>query len=351
MMTHRLLLRPWQDEDISLFAAMNQDPRVMEFFPALLTHEESVQRVAYYRHHFTEHGFGLWAVELKATREFIGFVGLAIPTFAAQFTPCVEIGWRLAFNHWDQGYATEAARRVLGQAFYEQGLKEVVSFTPRQNLRSQKVMQKLGMIHTPQDDFDHPSLPKDHPLARHVLYRYTEAQLKTQDAVTIEPYNPAWPNLAAREIQCLRSYLNSPEIMDIAHVGSTAIPGLSAKPVIDLAMAVTNLEVAKTWIPRLAAENYIFWRENPDPTRLFFAKDLPPYGPRRTCHLHITEATHPQWQSKKQFRDYLIAHPEVQKAYTDLKYQLSLEFPEDREAYTEAKGRFVEEILQRFNQK
>lgn len=176
--TKRLILRQWKDEDIPAFAAMNQDPEVMKYFPATLSYEESASRVDSQRRHFKEHGFCFFAVELKATREFIGFVGLAIPIFKTHFTPCVEIGWRIASQYWNQGYATEAAKMVLHLAFEKYGLKEVVSFAPKVNAPSIAVMEKIGMQHDPQDDFDHPGLPKDHPLSRHVLYRLTSKKFQ-----------------------------------------------------------------------------------------------------------------------------------------------------------------------------
>jgi ribosomal-protein-alanine N-acetyltransferase len=169
--TLRLHLRPWRDEDLAPFAAMNADPRVMEFFPALLGREQSDAMVAGIREHFSGHGFGLWAVEVPGVAEFIGFVGLAIPRFEAHFTPCVEIGWRLAREHWGRGYATEAARAALDFGFRDLELEEIVSFTTAANVRSRAVMERIGMTRSPEDDFDHPAVSEDHPLRRHVLYR------------------------------------------------------------------------------------------------------------------------------------------------------------------------------------
>ena len=120
---------------------------------------------------FDEQGFGLWAVEVPGVADFVGFVGLHVPTFETHFTPCVEIGWRLAYEHWGRGYATEAAQRALDFAFDELHLDEVVSFTVPDNVRSRAVMERLGMTRTPDEDFDHPVLPEGHRLRRHVLYR------------------------------------------------------------------------------------------------------------------------------------------------------------------------------------
>lgn len=169
--TPRLVLRTWRDEDLAPFAAMNADPRVMEHFPSVLTREESDALVVRIGASIEEHRFGFWAVEMPGVANFVGFVGLAVPSFEAPFMPCVEIGWRIAFEHWDRGIATEAARAALDAAFGQLGLAEVVSFTVTDNTRSRRVMERLGMRHDPRDDFDHPRLPEGHPLRRHVLYR------------------------------------------------------------------------------------------------------------------------------------------------------------------------------------
>jgi RimJ/RimL family protein N-acetyltransferase len=169
--TPRLLLRPWRDEDLSGFARMSGDPRVMQYMPKHLTREESDDLAAGIRRNFDRQGFGLWAVEVTGGEPFIGFVGLAIPRFEAHFTPCVEIGWRLAAEHWGHGYATEAGQAARDFAFERLGLPEIVSFTTVANTRSRRVMERLGMMHDPDDDFDHPSLPVNHPIRPHVLYR------------------------------------------------------------------------------------------------------------------------------------------------------------------------------------
>ena len=140
----------------------------MEHFPALLTRAESDAMVERIDAHFERHGFGLWAVEVVDQSPFIGFVGLIIPSFEAHFTPCVEVGWRMARDFWGRGYATEAARACVTFAFDQAGLKEIVSMTVPDNMRSRRVMERLGMTRNPADDFDHPLLP-DH--RRHILYR------------------------------------------------------------------------------------------------------------------------------------------------------------------------------------
>lgn len=150
---------------------MNADPQVMEHFPAVLSRAESDERIARIENHLQQHGFGLWAVEIVNVAPFVGFIGLCIPAFAASFTPCVEIGWRLAARVWGRGLATEGARAALAFGFDVLGLNEIVSTTVPTNIRSRRVMEKIGMVRDPHADFDHPLLPSGHRLARHVLYR------------------------------------------------------------------------------------------------------------------------------------------------------------------------------------
>jgi ribosomal-protein-alanine N-acetyltransferase len=174
--TARLQLRRWTDADRAPFADLNADPRVMEHLSRRLSRAESDELVDRIEAEFAARGFGLWAVEVRDSGMLAGFVGLHVPGFDAHFTPAVEIGWRLAHAAWGHGYATEAARAVLDLAFGSAGLAEVVSMTTPANLRSQRVMQRLGMHRDPADDFDHPSFPDGHRLRRHILYRITAAE-------------------------------------------------------------------------------------------------------------------------------------------------------------------------------
>jgi RimJ/RimL family protein N-acetyltransferase len=169
--TPRLWLRAWRDEDREPFARHNADPRVVEYLGAPLSRGESDALVERIQAHFRTHGFGLWAVEVSGVAPFVGFIGLSVPAFRAAFTPCVEIGWRLACEHWGHGYATEGARAALAFGFETLDLDEVVSFTVPANVSSRRVMERLGLRHSPADDFEHPGLPSGHPLRRHVLYR------------------------------------------------------------------------------------------------------------------------------------------------------------------------------------
>jgi RimJ/RimL family protein N-acetyltransferase len=166
---HRVVLRPWQDRDTDAFAAMNADPRVMEFFVAPLSREESDSLLARMRAVIEERGWGWWCVDING--ECAGFTGLSSPPYETPFTPCVEVGWRFRPQFWGHGYATEAAQLALDYGFKTLQLREIVSFTATGNQRSRRVMERIGMQRDLGGDFDHPRVPEGHPLRRHVLYR------------------------------------------------------------------------------------------------------------------------------------------------------------------------------------
>ena len=169
--TARLVLGTWSDEDADGLLELSNDREVMRHFPGLASREQIDALVARHRANLAAGRPGLYAVRVAATSRFIGFVGLATPSFEAPFMPCVEIGWRLRRDAWGHGYATEAARAVLAHGFDTLGLAEIVSFTTTGNEPSRAVMRRLGMHHDPAEDFDHPSVPEGHPVRPHVLYR------------------------------------------------------------------------------------------------------------------------------------------------------------------------------------
>ncbi|HEY3912297.1 MAG TPA: GNAT family N-acetyltransferase [Stellaceae bacterium] len=168
--TSRLLLRPWRDADLAAFAAMSANPAVMEFLLPIAQPGGCESWAARLQAHWRDHGFGRWAVEIPGVASFIGVVGLAWIPYEAHFTPAVEIAWRLARAYWGRGYATEAAGAALDYGFDSLGLREIVAVTVPANLRSRRVMERLGMMRAPEDDYDHPNVPEG-PLKRHVLYR------------------------------------------------------------------------------------------------------------------------------------------------------------------------------------
>jgi RimJ/RimL family protein N-acetyltransferase len=165
----RLLLRDWKDSDLEPFIAMNADPVVMRYFPAFLTRDESIASFERQRRSLNERGWGLWAVEVDGV--FAGFCGLNIPSFAAPFMPCTEIGWRFRPEFWGRSLAYRAALQVLEFGFQTLKLDEIVSFTAAINLRSRKLMERLRFQRDLNGNFEHPSIPVGHPLRPHVLYR------------------------------------------------------------------------------------------------------------------------------------------------------------------------------------
>jgi RimJ/RimL family protein N-acetyltransferase len=189
--TERLHLRQWIESDREPFARLNADPRVMEFLPSILDRaasdamivgvasptENRIQTL------IAERGWGLWAVELKQDKQFIGYVGLHIPTADLPFSPCVEVGWRLAFEYWGKGYATEAAQAALKVGFDRLNLPEIVSFTAINNHRSSAVMERLGM-NRQAETFEHPSLTVGHPLREHCLYRLSREKWDSNHSIS-----------------------------------------------------------------------------------------------------------------------------------------------------------------------
>lgn len=177
--TDRLILRTWNVSDIPLMTAISSDPLVMEHFPSTQDLATTQRLIDHINQQYEKFGYAVYAVETKDTHEFIGFVGLShppfeIPNFQPKGLPIVEIGWRLSSQHWGRGYATEAAKAVLHYAFTKLNLGEIISFTVVANVNSRRVMEKIGLHHSENDDFDHPKIEENNPLRRHVLYRLTQ---------------------------------------------------------------------------------------------------------------------------------------------------------------------------------
>ena len=179
--TQRLILRTWHDDDAEIFAKINQDPKVIEFLRGPMSLEEAKTFMEGTNRHINAHGFGLFAATLKETKQLIGFIGLNIPGFEAPFTPCVEIGWRLAHQYWGKGYAHEGAKAVLKFGFEKFDLKEIVAFTAINNIRSTRVMEKIGMQRDLEGDFAHPKIATDHKLSQHMLYRISRGSFYASD--------------------------------------------------------------------------------------------------------------------------------------------------------------------------
>jgi RimJ/RimL family protein N-acetyltransferase len=173
--TPRLVLRSWRDSDIDPWVEMSADPRVMEHFPNTYTRAQSEASLIRMRERLEREGHGWWPIEVKGGTSFAGVIVLQEIPFDSHFTPAMEVGWWLAYDHWGKGYATEGARAALAYAFGELQRSEIVAITTPVNVRSQRVMERLGMTRDPADDFDNPYIAAGHPLRRHVLYRTRQA--------------------------------------------------------------------------------------------------------------------------------------------------------------------------------
>lgn len=169
--TERLILRTLHDNDLFSLFIINQDVKVMEYFPNVQSLEDTKKLIDKVKFNFNKYGYSLYAIIRKDTSEFIGFIGLLMADFQAHFTPAIEISWRLSAKHWGQGFATEGAKAVLEYAFIKLNVTEVVSFTAQSNIRSINIMKKIGLNHNQSDDFNHPKLDSTSPLKHHVLFR------------------------------------------------------------------------------------------------------------------------------------------------------------------------------------
>lgn len=171
LLTPRLILRPVTENDFVSMYEMGQDPRVMEFLGPLQTKEEVQSFIKKIQEHQKTHGFSYMAIEHKSTKHFFGLIGLLVPSYPLPFSPCVEIGWRLRYEAWGQGYALESAQELMRWGFEEKKLAEIVSFTAIINKRSEELMKRLGMTSDPKENFQHPKVSQGDPLKEHVLYR------------------------------------------------------------------------------------------------------------------------------------------------------------------------------------
>jgi RimJ/RimL family protein N-acetyltransferase len=182
----QIFLRQWRDSDLEPFAMMNADPEVMRHFPALRSRSETAASMEKLRRAIDERGWGLWAVDVDGA--FAGLTGLNVPDFSAHFTPCTEIGWRFRREFWGRNLAYRSACAALAFGFESLKLSEIVGFTVPANIRSRRLLERLGFQRNPKEDFDHPALPEGHPIRRHVLYRAkTYPKLEEQAAARIEP--------------------------------------------------------------------------------------------------------------------------------------------------------------------
>lgn len=327
--TERLILRAPQKSDLDDLIRLRTDPLVMQYVGnGLIQTKEQVEEfltiaIAYQQ----KYGFGFCSVFEKESEQFIGQAGLFHLGFDDTQAD-IEIAYRLQQKAWGMGYATELAQALIAWGFTHLSVKKLVALAWPLNIRSQSVLEKSGMIYKGLINF------RD----REVLYY----EIYKDDKIELVPYNSNWPKMAQDEINKLREILPKEHILDIQHVGSTAIANIQSKPIIDIQIAVDSLQVMKPIvINALKKLDYIYWSENPDIERMFFVKGMPPFGLKRTHHVHVSEMTCKHWLQKIRFRDYLLAYPEVAQAYEALKIELAKKYTYNREKYTQEKSAFI----------
>ncbi len=332
--TKRLVLKTPELSHFADLLALRTDPEVMKYIGkngALQTKEEVAQFLTLAIAYQAKHGFGFCSVFEKESGNFVGQAGLCHLALDDSQTE-IELAYRLNKHSWGKGYATELARALITWGFQHLPVHKLIAVTHSDNTRSKNVLNKTGMIHIGKRDY------RGVQVESYEIYK--------NDSIELVPYRPEWVDLARAEIQMLRRLLPSSELLDIQHVGSTAIPNIHAKPIIDIQIAVKSLAIIKPIaIERLTSQSYVYWHDNPDVERMFFVKGMPPFGDKRTHHVHIVEPTSKHWQEKLQFRDYLCLHPEAAKEYETLKINLAKHYAYDREGYTDAKAVFINTIL------
>jgi len=281
-----------------------------------------------------KHRLGFCSIFEKESGNFIGQAGLFYLGYADEQAD-VEIAYRLHKAYWSKGYATELVKALIRWGFDHLPVDKLIAITHPDNIASQKVLKKAGLNLIAERKW-------------HDGTKLSWFETYRNDAIELTPYNTEWPKMADLEIKKLLDLLPKNHVIDIQHVGSTAIPNLMAKPIVDIQIAVDSLIACKpSAIEVLKTLGYEYWAENPDPERLFFMKGMPPFGDKRTHHVHIVEPSSKHWKEKILFRDYLSAHPEVAYDYQRLKQKLASEHPYDREQYTNKKTEFIKNVLKK----
>jgi GrpB-like predicted nucleotidyltransferase (UPF0157 family)/RimJ/RimL family protein N-acetyltransferase len=260
------------------------------------------------------------------------------------------LGFYAVAEYAGQGYMSAGLKLILQKVFKELNLHRIEINIQPENIRSIMLVKNHGFRN---EGFSPRYLKVNGVWQGHEHWAMTyedfiknDEDVLERDHIDITPYNPKWPAMADFEIKRLQKVFPDNNLVDIQHVGSTAIPGLSAKPIIDIQVAVNALNAIKPIaIQELAKLAYEYWFENPDPSKMFFVKGMPPFGEKRTHHVHIVEYASTHWKNKIIFRDYLRAHPNVAKDYEALKNKLAVEHAFERERYTDAKLEFVNHVL------
>lgn len=328
--TQRLILKTTEQSDFDHLFALRSDPDVMQYTEQGVQSKEDVQRflditIPYQK----KYGFDLGVVFEKSSHNFVGQAGL-FQSADLHEPSQVELGFSFHKRYWGRGYGTEIVNALIQWGFEQLSIQKIVAYADPQNTACHRVLLKCGMI----------QMGVENQLIKFEIYK--------ADCIELISHQTNWHHLAETEIQLLKSVLPTQSILDIQHVGSTAIPNICAKPIIDIQIAVNSLTAAKQdSIDALKKLGYEYWADNPDPERLFFVKGMPPFGMKRTHHVHIVEPTSVHWQEKIQFRDYLLSHPQDALDYEKLKWELARQYRYDRESYTTSKTQFIRDILEK----
>ena len=334
--TKRLILKTLELSDFDRLLALQSDSDVMQHTGAgcAQTAEQVKEYLSFSISYQKKHRIGFCTVFEKETGELVGEAGVFHLLFD-DTQPQIEVGYHLHKKFWGKGYATELVKALVQWGLEHLPNSKLVATAYPENSASQKVLKKAGF------DFRFKMLlPNGKEIFWYEIYK--------NDAIEIVLYNAEWPHMADLEIKKLHEVLPADHILDIQHIGSTAIPGISAKPIIDIQIAVDSLPAIKQpAIDALKILGYEYWYENPDPERMFFVKGMPPFGEKRSHHVHIVRPTSRHWQEKIQFRDYLLSHPEAVTEYAQLKTTLATQHRYDRELYTDSKTQFVNDILKK----
>ncbi|HAT8179101.1 TPA: GNAT family N-acetyltransferase [Legionella pneumophila] len=260
------------------------------------------------------------------------------------------LGFYAVADYAGKGYMSTGLKLILAKVFKEMGLHRIEANIQPENIRSIWLVKQNGFRY---EGFSPRYLKVDGVWQGHEHWAITyedfikdDCDVLEKDHIDIVAYNREWPLLAKIEMAKLQASFPANSVIDIQHVGSTAIPGMASKPIIDIQIAVSSLEEMKSIaVPILQKLGYEYWEDNPDPERMFFVKGMPPYGNGRTHHVHIVETLSRHWKGKILFRDYLLSHSEAAEEYQQLKIKLAQEHKYDREQYTDAKSEFINQIL------
>lgn len=337
--TKRLILKLPELSDFNDLLALRADPDVMRYIgngdiQTLVQVKDFLTMAMDYQ---KKYGIGFCSVFEKESGDFIGQAGLFHTSFN-DTQPDIEIAYRLHKKYWGRGYATELVKALIRWGFEHLSVQKLVAGAHPDNIASQKVLIKSGLDY--RGIVTWPSRVQNVKVFLYEIYK--------QDKIELVPYDRTWPQNAASEIMLLRDVFPKEYILDIQHVGSTAVPGMLAKPIIDIQMATPSLNTLKPIaIPVLKKLGYEYWYDNPDKERLFFVKGMPPFGEKRTHHIHIIEPESKRGQDRIIFRDYLIAHPDVAREYEQLKIKLAQKYTDDREQYTETKTELINRVLRK----